>query len=364
MDKVYLFPHEPMQANAKAILLAGGSPEAEAELVSQRLVKANLTGHDSHGLIRLTQYMERVRNGGYTAGAETTLKKDTGSMALLSGNWGFGQPHANHAMKVAIQKAKEHMVAAVSVTDLGHIGRLADYACMAAEQGMIGLVFTATGGMSHLVAPFGGAARRMSTNPMCAAFPSDREWPVVMDFASSAFAEGKFRVMRDAKMTTPANVLINNKGELSQDPNDLYDNGAILPLGGAQGYKGYMLNFMMEVLGGLLSGGGFMGWKENPPFNNCSLMIVLNVSAFRELPAFKTELNQLIDFLKDTPSLEGQKVLYPGEKEAYTETKRRKEGIPLAQATVDGLQSEIAHYKLPGTLVDLGTESSEAHWEF
>ena len=157
MDKVYLFPWEPIQAHAKSILLGGGSPEAEAELVSQRLVKANLTGHDSHGLIRLTQYMERVRDGSYNAGAQTTLLKDSGTMAVYSGNWGFGQPHATEAMRQAIGKAKEHMVSAVSVTNLGHIGRLADYACMAADEGMIGLVFTATGGMSFLVAPFGGA---------------------------------------------------------------------------------------------------------------------------------------------------------------------------------------------------------------
>ena len=110
-------------------------------------------------------------------------------------------------------------------------------------------------------------------------------------------------------------VLIDKHGNPTTNPADFYDGGALLPLGGVQGYKGYLLNFMVEVLAGLLTGGGHAGGNEKAPFNNCTLMIAINVQKFRELPLFKSELEGMIKFLKDTPVAEGKEVLYPGEKE-------------------------------------------------
>ena len=364
MDTVYLFPHERLQQVTHDILIGAGSPTPEAALVAQRLVKSNLTGHDSHGVIRIPRYMDWVRDGTIQPGQQVDFLRDNGSTAVITGHRGYGQVVATEAMKVAIQRAREHMVAAIGVTDLTHIGRLADYVVMAADAGMIGLVFTSTGGFSRLVAPFGGAERRMSTNPMAVAFPSDREYPVVMDFASSAYAEGKFRVFNEAHVPTPPGILLDKEGRPSTDPEDLYQGGAILPLGGDQGYKGYLLNFMMEVLGGLLTGGGFVGKEENPRFNNCSLMVVLNVSAFRELPAFKAELEELIAYLKASRVAEGNEVLYPGEKEARKEAERRAKGVPLAETTVGKLQDEMKRYGVPGELLADGTVAPDAAWKY
>jgi uncharacterized oxidoreductase len=364
MDTVYLFPHQRLQQVTHDILRGAGSPEPEAALVAERLLKSNLTGHDSHGIIRIPRYMDWVRDGTIKPGQRADFLRDNGSTAVVTGNRGYGQVMATEAMKVAVQRAREHMVAAIGVTDLTHIGRLADYAVMASEAGMIGMVFTATGGFSKLVAPFGGAERRMSTNPMAVAFPSDRADPVVFDFASSAYAEGKFRVFSEAGVPTPPHILLDKEGRPSTDPNDLYAGGAILPLGGDQGYKGYLLNFMMEVLGGLLTGGGFVGKEDSPPFNNCSLMIVLNVSAFRELPAFKSELEQLIGYLKASRPAPGGEVLYPGEKEARQEAERRAKGVPLAETTVAKLQAEMARYGVPGELLVDGKATAEASWKY
>jgi uncharacterized oxidoreductase len=364
MDTVYLFPHERLQQVTHDILRGADSPEPEAALVAERLLKSNLTGHDSHGIIRIPRYMDWVRDGTIKPGQRADFLRDNGSTAVVTGNRGYGQVMATEAMKVAVQRAREHMVAAIGVTDLTHIGRLADYAVMASEAGMIGMVFTSTGGFSKLVAPFGGAERRMSTNPMAVAFPSDRPQPVVFDFASSAYAEGKFRVFSEAGVPTPPHILLDKEGRPSTDPNDLYAGGAILPLGGDQGYKGYLLNFMMEVLGGLLTGGGFVGKEDSPPFNNCSLMIVLNVSAFRELPAFKSELEQLIGYLKASRPAPGGEVLYPGEKEARQEAERRAKGVPLAETTVAKLQAEMQRYGVPGELLKDGKATAEASWKY
>ncbi len=364
MDSVYLFSHDTLQSTARDILLAAGSPSAEATLISEQLIRANLTAHDSHGIIRLHQYMDSLRSGAIKPGRKVEFVRDSGSTAVLKGNRGFGQTIATEAMKIAIARAKEYNLAAVGVTDLHHIGRLADYVVMAAQQNLVALMFTSTGGFSRLVAPFGGNERRMSTNPFAAAFPSDREWPIVMDFASSAYAEGKFKVMRDAGGQMPPNVLLDKDGQPSTNPHDLYGGGAIRPLGGDQGYKGYLLNFLIEVLGGILTDGGHLGKAEQPLFNNSSLMIVLNVAAYRALPDFKRELENLIAYLKQARAADGSGVLYPGEKEQLMERKRRAGGIPLPKATVEGLQFELDHFKLGGNLLALGKETQEAAFSY
>ena len=374
MPTVYRFSPDMLQSAAESVFRSAGSPEAEAALVAGRLVKSNLTGHDSHGVIRIPRYLGWVRDGTIRPGARTGFLRDNGSTAVLTGNRGYGQVAADEAMRVAVARAREHHVVAIGVTDLTHIGRLADYAVTAAEAGMIALVFTSTGGYSRIVAPFGGEERRMSTNPMAVAFPSrrdsGRESPVVFDFASSAFAEGKFRVFADAAVPAPEGVLIDSEGRPTTDAEDLYRGGAILPLGGRQGHKGYLLNFLMEVLGGLLTGGGFVGKEEAPPFNNCTMMIVLNVAAFRGLPAFTSELEQLIAHLKATrPAEDGKggtegEVLYPGELEARMETKRRAEGIPLARATVEKIQAELDHYGVETNLMTHGRPSDEPVWNY
>ncbi|MEE8394571.1 MAG: Ldh family oxidoreductase, partial [bacterium] len=352
VSETLYFRWESLRDAAHALCLATGSPEQEATLVANRLLKANLTGHDSHGIIRLAVYMTWVREGRFKAGMKPEFLMDNGSTALLTGNWGFGQVAAQRAMEVAIERGLRHGVAAVGVTELGHIGRLADYAVAASEAGLIGMVFTATGGLSRLVAPFGGAAARMSTNPICVAFPSDRGDPIVFDMATSVYAEGKFRVFRDAKAQAPENLLIDKQGQPTTDPEDFYDGGAILPLGGGQGYKGYLLNFMVEVLGGLLTGGGFVGRDKKPAFNNCTMMITVDVAKFRDLPDFKRELEALIGYLKDSPTQEGQEVLYPGELEARREAHRRAAGVPLAAKTVQDLQAELDRAGVPITLAD------------
>jgi uncharacterized oxidoreductase len=340
MSETLYFEWESLTQAAHDLARATGSPEQEAELLAQRLIKANLTGHDSHGVIRMAR-------------ARPEFLLDNGSTAVLTGNRGYGQVAADHATTVAIERASQYGIAGVGVTDLAHVGRLADYAIRAAEAGMIGMVFTSTGGFSALVAPFGGKSRRMATNPMAVAFPSDREQPIVFDMATSAYAEGKFRVMVDGGHEAPEGLLIDKEGRPTTDPADLYGGGAILTVGAKLGYKGYLLNFMVEALSGLLTGGGYIGRDKEPIFNNCTMMIVINVERFRDLPEFKRELEALVGYLKDSPSLPGEEVLYPGEPEARREAERRRTGIPLAGKTVENLQAELDRYGVSTQLLEL-----------
>jgi LDH2 family malate/lactate/ureidoglycolate dehydrogenase len=354
MSDTYYFQPETLSRAVFDLCQASGSPQAEAELVSTRLLKADLTGHPSHGIIRIPMYMMMLRYDLIKPGVTPEFIHDNGPTALINGNRSYGQVGAERAMAVAIEKGLEHGIAGVGVTNLAHIGRLADYANSASRANCLALVFTSCGGVSSLVAPFEGLARRMATNPMALGIPSDREYPVVMDMATSVFAEGKLRVMLAAGTSAPEKALLDKDGNPTTNPADFYAGGALLPLGGVQGYKGYLLNFLVEVLAGLLTGGGYAGGNEKAPFNNCTLMIVIDVQKFRELPLFKSELESMIKFLKDTPVAEGKEVLYPGEKEFRHEEAVLKSGVPLADQTVKAIQEELDRYEVPTRLADLG----------
>jgi LDH2 family malate/lactate/ureidoglycolate dehydrogenase len=214
---------------------------------------------------------------------------------------------------------------------------------------MVSFIFTATGGSAAIVAPFGGKARRMSTNPFAMAVPSGREFPVVFDMATSVIANGKLRVAKDAVKGVTPGLIIDKDGNPSTDALDVERGGAILPLGGAdKGYKGYLMGFLVEVLGGLLTGGGFQGQgqgkEQDPLFSNPSCLIAIDVERFRPLGLFQQELEQLIAYLKSTPTAPGGEVLAPGEVEERHERQRRRDGIALPEQTVTNLQSELDRY--------------------
>ncbi len=354
MSDTYYFQPETLSQTVFDLCRASGSPQDEAELVSTRLLKADLTGHPSHGIIRIPMYMMMLRRDLIKPGVTPEFIRDNGPTALINGNRSYGQVGAEKAMTVAIERGLKHGIAGVGVTNLAHIGRLADYANSASRANCLALVFTSCGGVSSLVAPFEGLARRMATNPMALGIPSDREYPVVLDMATSVFAEGKLRVMLASGKSAPEKALLDKEGRPTTNPADFYAGGALLPLGGAQGYKGYLLNFLVEVLAGLLTGGGYAGGDDKAPFNNCTLMIVIDVQKFRELPLFKTELESMIKYLKDTPVEEGKEVLYPGEKEFKHEEAVLKTGVPLADQTVKAIQDELDRYEVPAQLADQG----------
>ena len=354
MSETYYFAREDLEKTVSDLCKASGSPQEEADLVAMRLVKSDLTGHPSHGVTRIPMYMGMVRAGIVKPGAAVEIDIDNGSTVLINGNDNFGQVVAQRTIEVAIERALAHGVAAVGMTNLGHIGRLADYSVKAAEANCIGIVFTTTGGVSFLVAPYGGNSRRMGTNPISIALPSDWRFPVVMDMATSVFAEGKLRVMVDNERATPEKSILDKDGEPTTNPSDFYDGGALLPLGGDQGFKGYLLNFMTEALAGILTNGGYMGRDENPKFNNCTMMILIDVTKFRAIADFKSDLEKFIGFMKASPTHEGEEVLYPGEVEERKETEMLKTGIPLADKRVEKIQEALDRLEVPIKIAELG----------
>ncbi len=328
-----LLSHQFLNKVCVSIFRALGASEREASTVAAHVVKANLTGHDSHGVIQVPVYAERIKIGHIVPGAPMEILDETPTTARVNGNWGFGYVVTEGAMEMAIGKARAHGVAAVTVFHQSHVGRLGGYSTMAAESGMIGMITADSGQGPKAVAPFGGSARRLGTNPISIAAPSNLEGVVLLDMATSAVAAGKITLAVNRKEAIPGSWVIDKNGSPTTSPQDYLEGGAILPLGADQGHKGYGLSFMVEILSGLLTGLGF-GIDPQGRHNDGCFLAAFNVAAFRPLEEFKREVGEFAKFVKSSPPAQGFKdVLYPGELEWLTEQRRRREGVFVEEET-------------------------------
>ncbi len=321
--------HEKLEWIGTEIFKRLGSSEEEARTVSRLLVKANLVGHDSHGVIRIPQYVRSIEKGEIVPNAEVEIVRESASTALLNGNWGFGQIVGMKAMSIAIEKARRNAAGIVCVHNSNHIGRLADYTLKAVENGMIGI---AAVNSIRNVAPYGGIDRMLSTAPISFAFPVEGEVPFVLDISTSVCAEGKVRFKFHKGEKLPDGCIIDKNGRPSNDPADFYEGGAILPLGGRFGYKGFGLSLAVEALTAVLAQSEFS--FEDEKKGNGIFMEAINIEEFMPLNRFKERMSYMIKKIKSSRLMPGFKeILIPGEIEFRTERKRLREGIYVPDRT-------------------------------
>ncbi|MGI9147308.1 MAG: Ldh family oxidoreductase [Chloroflexota bacterium] len=333
-----------------ALLVAAGAPPAEADIVMQHSVEANLAGHDSHGIIQIPTYIDRIGAGHIVPGAQWTIIQESPTTTVIDGHWGFGYTVTERAMQLTIDKAGLANVAAATVFRQGHIGRLASYTLMAAEADMIGLITADSGRSAKQVTPFGGRQARIGTNPLSIAVPSDLDGPLFLDMATSAVAAGKISLAVSRQESIPLGWIVDRNGRPTNDPTQLKDGGALLPLGGNEGYKGSGLAAIVEILCGLLTGLGF-GMEPTGRHNDGCFLAVFKVSAFRPVAEFKREVAEFARYLNATAPAEGSSgVLYPGEIEHIREQERRVTGIDVEDATWNALRSLAARYRLMAEL--------------
>src|SRR6202030_664698 len=334
----------------RALFEAAGAPAEEAALVMRHIVGANLVGHDSHGVIQIPTYIDRIKAGHIVPGAPWVIVKESPTTTVVDGHWAFGYVANERAMRLTIEKAEKSNVAAATVFRQGHIGRLSSYTQMAAKANMIGLITADSGRSPKAVAPFGGREARLGTNPISIAVPSDLEAPFYLDMATSAVAAGKIQLAAARGEEIPTGWIVDSDGRQTTDPKQFRKGGALLPLGGTEGYKGSGLAAMVEVLCGLLTGLGF-GVEPTGRHNDGCFMAVFNVAAFRPLQDFKKEVAEFARYLKATPPSEGSSgVFYPGEVEYIREQQRRLSGIEIEDTTWDKLRALAAEYKLTAEL--------------
>lgn len=333
-----------------ALLKAAGATDEEASAVATGCVNANLAGHDSHGVIAIPTYIDRIKAGHIVPGAEWTIVRESATTTVIDGHWGFGFHVNARAMARTIEKARTANVAACTVFRQSHVGRLAAYPLMAAREGMIGIAAADSGRSPKHVAPFGGREARLGTNPLAIAVPSDLEAPFYLDMATSAVAAGKIALAVARGEEIPKGWIIDAEGRHTTDPREYRKGGALLPLGGTEGYKGSGLAAMVEVLCGLLTGLGF-GVEPTGRHNDGCFMAAFNVAAFRPLNDFKKEVAEFARYLKSTPPSEGSPgVFYPGEIEYLRELERKKHGVEIEDTTWEKLRSLAIGYGLAGEL--------------
>jgi uncharacterized oxidoreductase len=320
------------QMTADLMRAAGATPE-EARLVAEGVVLANLTGHDSHGVIAIPTYIDRIDKGHIVPGAPFQIVQETATTTVVDGNWGFGFAVADRAMRLTIEKAKKSNVAATTILRQSHVGRVGAYPIMAAKEGMIAIMTADSGRSPKAVAPFGGAEARVGTNPLAIAIPSNLEGTFCLDMATSAVAAGKIKLAQAKGAKIPTGWIVDKDGNPTTDPFDFDKGGVLLPLGGEEGHKGYGLSAMIEILSAILPGLGF-GVDPTGRHNDGCFIACFNVAAFRPLETFKKEVTEFARYLKSTKPQKGvAEVLYPGEVEWRREQDRRKNGIEVDEAT-------------------------------
>jgi uncharacterized oxidoreductase len=325
----------PLLEFTRSIFVADGVPTDEADTVARSLVGANLRGHDSHGVMRISQYLDFIRSGKIRCSVPLEIIDETAALVAADAGWGLGQVQAHRLLDRLIEKAKALGVAAGTLRHCGHTGRLGEYAERVAALGMILIATVNSHGGGNRVAPPGGIEGRLSTNPICIGAPTPGD-PLVLDFGTSVVAEGKVRVCFQKGERVPDGWLLDADGNPTNDPAVLYHDpkGTILPMGGPQAYKGFGLSLMLDVLCGGLSG-GWCSKAGNPlGIGNTVLFVLLDTVRFGGAAHFLDEVGALENWVRACPARDGGAAIQlPGDPERATLARRTAEGIPIPEGT-------------------------------
>lgn len=349
---VRLFSPDQLRRLVRLTFVAAGSSDHEANRLAHYLVEANLTGHDSHGVIRVSYYVDYIIRGQIVLNQRASVVFETPSVLVINGNGGFGQVIGEDAMKLSIDKCSGSGVCLTAIRNSGHLGRIGDWPQLLADAGMASLHFVNTSGFGILVAPFGGIDRRLSANPIAAGIPRSDGRHVILDISTAAVAEGKLKVARNAGSEAPANSLIDSNGAPTRDPRDFYASppGAILPFGG---HKGYGLGIVAELLAGALGGGGCSKFGADRLLNGM-LSIIVDPSRIPRDFDFSAELEAFVSFVKSSRLAPGcDEILLPGEIEERTRRDRLKSGVPLDAATRAALLAAMESLGIVATEIEI-----------
>jgi uncharacterized oxidoreductase len=329
-----VFRATPLERAIEAIVAAGGSDAREAKLVAANLVLANLVGHDSHGIGMLPRYVEALQVGALRANQHPEVKLDAGALVALDGRLGYGQAIGEEAMRLAIARAREHGSCVMTLADAHHLGRIGHWAEMAVAQGFVSIHFTNV--LSHArVAPYGGADARYGTNPCTIGVPLPGEPPFILDYATSAVAQGKLRVAHNKGEKVPFGWLIDDQGRPTEDPRYAVvpPYGAMLAFGA---HKGYGMAVACELLGGALTASGTWHYEEGVRRGivNGMLTILIDAKRLGTAEAFAREARLFLDWLRRSPPAPGfDRVRIAGEPERETRAMREKDGVPVDATT-------------------------------
>jgi LDH2 family malate/lactate/ureidoglycolate dehydrogenase len=348
------FDVEGLRPVGEAILRAAGATEDEARITVEHCLYAHLTGEDNHGLEQVVWYTDWIEKGLLKPGQAVTVERESETTLLVNGNLNFGHYVSDWTMRRLIEKAKQFNVAAGSIRFQTHVGRLIDYTAMAAAEGMIALMMCDGAWGPKWVAPTGGRERRLGVNPWSMALPSDMGGTVGFDMTTGAISGTKIWRAQAEGRPIPEGWIIDAEGNDTTDPNDYERGGAMLPMGGPQSYKGYVLNFMIEALGDILSS---MEYKEDPdrPYAviDGAFMALFKVEAFRPLVEWNRELRGFIEWVKSSEPAGGSDgVLYPGERSYRSTRERQEHGVVIPDDVWGRIEACAERYDVASLVPD------------
>jgi len=317
----------------KRIFVAHGVPVEVARDVADSLVLGNLKGHDSHGVIRIIEYVDWLAKGWIDPHAELEVLSDDGAILVVDGHSGFGQVIGRKATELAIEKSKVLGACILTLRHSAHLGRVGEFAEIAAAAGVMHLSLTNTHGGGVLVAPHGGCERRLSANPIVGGAPVPGRDPVIMDMATSTIAEGKLKVARAKGESVDPGLFVDASGEIGTDPNSQYYTdppGALLPMAA---HKGFAISVFAELFAGAL-GGGSCSRPDQAQIANGWFAIFIDPARFSGQEFYNAESSRFYDWVKTSRPREGfSEVCMPGEPEARALADRSKNGIPIDEGT-------------------------------
>ncbi len=333
-------PAERLTSFIVRAFTAAGLSAADAEMLANLMVEADLRGSDTHGVIRLPLYVRRIRAGGVNLQPNIRVVSDRPSAALIDGDNGMGHLVMRRAAELAIEKAKATGVGWVGARMSNHAGPAALYVTMPLKHDMIGIYF-AVGSSNHLP-PWGGSESLLGTNPMAVAVPAEQEPPIVLDMSPTVAAFGKVRLKAQRGEQMPVGWMIDREGKPLTDPKRA-DEGHLLPIGD---YKGSGLSLIIGLLAGVLNraavGRDVVDFVKDAgkPTNTGQAIAALAIEAFLPAHEFKRAVDRLIRDIRNSPRLPGvERIWLPGEQSHTKLLDRRAHGVPVPKALRENLDT-------------------------
>lgn len=323
--------HEQLKDFIYNIFLSAGLEIEEAEIAADNLIFANLTGHDSHGVLRTKIYIERIKAGGVNLNPTIKIISETETTALIDANNALGAVASYRAAQVARKKAEKAGMSCVSVKNSNHFGATAYWTSLIAQQDMIGFACTNT---EALMAPPGGKEVLLGTNPLSVCIPSGSYGAINYDIATSNVAQGKIFDARQKCVTIPEGWAVDKEGNPTTDPNKAV---YLVPFGA---HKGFGLAILVEIFSSVLAGSKFgrqvNGMYADPSKPNyvSHCFMAMKIEALRDLADFKNDMDRFIEHIHETKMAEGQTIYYPGEIEKLKRQERENNGIELPGSLV------------------------------
>ena len=359
MREFHVCPHEPLQRFAVALFRAVGADVDIAEEVARHLVNANLSGHDSHGVIRIAQYFDQIAKGALRPNARPEIIQGTSVTALIDGHKGMGHFVTSFALDWAIRQAGQHGLAAAAIRHASHIGRLGDYTERAAARGVIAILTVGVGGPGlGGVVLFGSRQRFLGTNPWSISIPAEGRPPMVFDGASSAVAEGKVRLAHSKGLALPEGAIVDAEGRATTNPEDFYRGGGLLPLGGSvAGHKGYglaMASMLLSALAMIDDPEPFLWASSQVELQDRRgraggvFLLIVDPRQFGDPTHYQAMVAEVLSAAKRAPRAAGvDEILVPGEPEVKMRERRSREGISIPDATWRELSLLAERFGLP-----------------